>query len=72
MVTTERNINPYQMQAWVHTLQKRMSNFLEKEAENIGYQERIDFIRHQYSLIDVGISVIDGRSILVGCSCEEE
>ena len=67
----ERNINPYQMQAWIHTLQKRMGVFLEEESSNTLAQDKIDFIRHQYSLIDVGLSVIDGTSFLHGCLHEE-
>lgn len=67
----ERSINPYQMQAWIHTLQKRMGKFLEEESSNTTSQDKIDFVRHQYSLIDVGLSVIDGTSFLHGCLNEE-
>lgn len=54
------------MEAWIHKLQKRMSKFLRNG--NATKEQKLQFIRHQYSLMDIVIKAIDGKVYFVGCS----
>jgi hypothetical protein len=61
-----RRIHPVQMEAWIKKLQKRMTKFLQNP--NVTKEEKIEFIRQQYSLLDVTIKVLDGHIYFLGCS----
>ena len=54
------------MEAWIQKLQKRMTKFLQNPA--VSAQQKLDFIRHQYGLLDIIVKAIDGKVYFVGCS----
>ena len=62
-----RRIHPAQMESWIWKLQTRISKFQEKK-QTYTKEETLNFIRHQYALMDVTIKALDGKVILVGCS----
>ena len=62
-----RRIHPAQMEAWVKKLQKRMSKFLSKSGSATP-EQKLEFIQHQYALLDIIVKALDGKVYIVGCS----
>ena len=54
------------MEAWMRKLQKRMSKFLRNA--NASNEEKLEFIRLQYGLLDIVVKALDGNVYFVGCS----
>lgn len=61
-----RNIDPRLMAGWVDKLETNMQTFLEG-SENASPQQKLNFIRQQYALLDVTIKVLNGKSYFTGC-----
>ena len=54
------------MEAWIKKLQRRMTKFL--ESVDHSPEQKLEFIRRQYALMDIIIKVLDGKVFFQGCS----
>ena len=61
-----RRINPKQMEAWINKLQINMKKFLDGKSEL--QENRLEFIREQYALLDITVKALNGDVFFVGCS----
>ena len=66
MADNTRRIHPQQMEAYVDKLQSNMRSFL--ESENKTNINKLSFILHQYSCIEIVEKVLNGKVYFSGCS----
>lgn len=64
-----RRIHPNQMEGYVSKLQKNMKEFLVSE-DAMTNEQKLAFIRKEYSLFEITTKVLDGRAYFVGCTHE--
>jgi hypothetical protein len=67
----DRRIHPNQMEGWVAKLQMNMRKFLEDDGKNLSNEEKLEFIRKQYSFLDVTVKALEGKVYFVGCTHPE-
>jgi hypothetical protein len=57
------------MEAWVAKLQTNMRKHLdETKGKPLSNEERLEFIRKQYSFLDITVKALEGKVYFVGCS----
>jgi hypothetical protein len=54
------------MAGWVDKLEANMQMFLES-GENTTPEQKLNFIRRQYVLLDTTVKVLNGKSYFTGC-----
>jgi hypothetical protein len=69
METCNNVILPAHMEEWLRKLQKNVQNAPSGSAPK---EEKLDFIRTQYRLLDLSVRVLDGNVYFVGCAHPEK